>query len=256
MIHTHTITIVSQHIHYSDIVGFSSISTRLPPEQAILVIDQLHTLIDEAFSDTDIFIMERTSDGCVAVSGLIDPPKANERALTSSVVTINSHSSIGKIQDSYNESETVKNDPAYHADILATAALKLLSYSTKITVPLPDNSTLQLRIALHSGPCSAGVIGLQTTSGASRVPRYKLLGPTIQHLHMLCSYGLALQIRVSKQCQDLLVRRGGFLFERCPDCVIYKNRKPSESYWLVAKDNLPLKLPSLSDAISLSDYDI
>ncbi len=243
----------------SDVVGFSSISARLQPEQVILVIDQLHTLIEEAFTNSEIFIMERTSDGCIAISGLFDFKNETWKVATPSSITDSSYCSEINMDENLNDqkpSVAMEQSPAHYAEILATAALSLLSYSNKVLVPLPENRTLQLRIALHSGPCSAGVIGLQTTASASRVPRYKLFGPTMRHLQTLCSSSLALQVRVSKQCRDFLVMAGGYSFERCPDYTVVSNRKPLESYWLVAKDQLPLILPSLSDAISLQDYDI
>ena len=254
----------------SDVVGFSSLSARLPPEQVIHVIDRLHAIIDEAFTDSDIFVMERTSDGCIAVSGLTDCCEENSAILPPTPLSM-TDSSYGSEVDidlsndkpaeflrrkncrSHKEIEV--HPPSYYAEKLASAALKLLSYSTNIVVPLPENQTLQLRIALHSGPCSAGVIGLQTTTGTSRTPHYKLFGPTMRHLQTLCSSSLALQIRVSKQCRDLLMNRGGHIFERCPDYTLVSSQKPVESYWLVAKADLPLKLPSLNDAMPLHDYD-
>ncbi len=246
------------HTH-SDVVGFSSLSARLQPEQVILVIDQLHTLIEEAFTNSEVFIMERTSDGCIAISGLLDfKNEKRKEVATPSSITDSSYGSEINMDENLNDQKrsiTIEKSPAHYAEILATAALNLLSYSNKVSVPLPDNRTLQLRIALHSGPCSAGVTGLQTTAGASRVPRYKLFGPTMRHLQTLCSSSLALQVRVSKQCRDLLVIAGGYSFERCPDYTVVLNRTPLESYWLVAKDQLPLILPSLSDAMSLQDYD-
>ncbi len=256
MQHTHT------HAHpptHSDVVGFSSLAARLPPEQIVLIIDQLHTLIDEAFTDPNIFIMERTSDGCIAVSGLKDFKKEKRREIkTPSSMTDSSYGSDINMDEHLTKEKPIvinRQSPAQFAEHLATAALKLLSYSTKTSVPLPENRTLQLRIALHSGPCSAGVIGLQTTAGVPRVPRYKLFGPTIRHLKTLCSSSLALQVRVSKECRELLVNAGGYLFERCPDFTVVSDRKPLESYWLVARDQLPLVLPSLDDAMSLRDYD-
>ncbi len=216
--------------------------------------------MEEAFIEPNIFIMERTSDGCIAVSGLKNFEKEKQRQVkTPSSMTDSSYGSEINMNENLTEEKSmkvIKQSPAQYTEVLATAALKLLSSSTKITVPLPENQTLQLRIALHSGPCSAGVIGLQTISGVARVPRYKLFGPTIRYLKTLCSSSLALQVRVSKECRDLLMNAGGYSFERCPDFTVVSNKKPLESYWLVAKDNLPLVLPSLDDAMSLRDYDV
>lgn len=268
----------------SDIVGFSSLSSRLQPIQLIDVIDHLQALIDEVLIDKDIFIMERTSDGCIAACGLDETAANNNeqnRVMSPVSRTDSSYGSefdfdIGTVnwrstftstheqgQKSVRE-ETDLEQPsslkkprsaASYSAILATAALKLMSYSSRVKVPIPDNSQLQLRIALHSGPSSGGIVGLQTSvAGFSHIPHYKLFGPTLRYVSNLCHSGLALQIRVSKQCRNLLVG-GGFVFERSPDFMTWDNMQPIESYWLIGKEHLQLKLPSLDCAVSLTNYD-
>ena len=223
--------------------------------------------------------MERTSDGCIAVSGLVEFTKDEQSqrldtftplSMTDSSYGSEVHLDHGCQTNARLEELPAKlpneiagenlrvkpnKTPSYYAGVLSTAALKLMSFSSKISVPLSDSQQLQLRIAIHSGPCSAGVVGLQTSTGTSRVPHYKVFGPTVRYLRSLCSSGLALQVRVSKHCRDLLVEAGGYMFERCPDYMAWSNRKPIESYWLVAKEDMPLRLPSVNEAISLWDYE-
>ena len=250
---------------HSDTVGFASLTTRLQPQTVIKLVDHLHAIIDEAFCDRDIFVMERTSDGCIAVGGLVefttdDLIGGRETGGTISPLSM-TDSSYGSELDL--DHHHTKQDPAlpttelpsHYASLLATASLKLMSFSTRVAVPGSGNKQLQLRIALHCGPCSAGIVGLQTSTGATRIPHYKLFGPTVKHTNSLCTTGLALQIRVSKQCRDLLLKAGGFQFERCPDYMLSASRKPIESYWLVGKEGLSVKLPSLEQAVSLSEYD-
>lgn len=264
--------------YYSDVAGFSSLSSLLNPKELIDVIDQLQALIDDTFTNRDIFIMERTSDGCIAVSGLdediiVENPT---RALSPLSMTDSSYGSEIDLQlnntrkdistsGSPTKPETAFNKPSgdphqpklasYYAEILAMATLKLLSDSNKINVSLHSNRQLQLRIALHSAPCSGGVIGLQTSTIASHIPSYKLFGQPLRYTSNLCRTGLALQIRVSKPCRDLLTKCNGFHFERCPDYMMWETRKPIESYWLVGKDGMSIKLPSLECALSLSEYE-
>lgn len=256
---------------YSDVVDFSSLTARLQPLEVVTIVDHLHTLIDEAYSNSDIFIMEHTSGGCIAASGLVES-LAEERSGTMSPVSM-TDSSYGsefdleeaKKREQSSRSRTpqmstgplsdMKKHPSHYASLLATASLNLMSHSTRIVVPSSKTKQLQLRIALHSGSCSAGVLGLQNSTGASRIPHYKLFGPTIKHTNNLSATGLALQIRVSKECRDLLVTAGGFHFERCPDYLMWARRKPIESYWLVGRERLSLKLPSLDQALSLSEYE-
>ena len=238
-------------------------------------------IIDEVFVDKDVFIMERTSDGCIVASGLNETVSIDEqRSRVMSPISM-TDSSYGSEVDFDFESINWKSSThtegqksptkqldreqppiqkptsaASYAAILATAALKLMSYSSRVKVPLPNNSQLQLRIALHSGPCSGGVVGLQTSvAGPSHIPHYKLFGPLMQYVSKLCHSGLALQIRVSKQCRNLLVEEGGFMFERSPDYIAWDDVQPIESYWLIGKEDLQLKLPPLDRAVSLASYD-
>lgn len=251
----------------SDVVGFSALTARLQPQQVVTIVDHLHAIIDEAYSTRDIFIMEQSSDGCTAVSGLAEIAPEEQSGTTSPVsMTDSSYGSELDLNEQTTKTlKTVEKVPApvsemnkpasYYASLLATASLKLMSLSTRVVVPSSENKQLQLRIALHSGPCSAGVVGLPTSAGATCIPHYKLFGPTVKHTNNLCTSGLALQIRVSKQCRDLLVSAGGFRFERCPDYLMWARRKPIESYWLVGREELPLILPSLDQALSLSEYE-
>lgn len=288
------------HVYYdyallfdSDVVGFASLTARLQPQDIINLVDHLHAIIDEAFREKDIFIMEQHSDGCTAASGLVETyPEERTRTESQLSMTDSSYGSelfelesqemvsgpaaatepkcVPVISESEHKSthdtkESTGNDYAqrasHYAALIATASLKLMSYTTRVPVPCsvgPDleNRQLQLRIAIHSGPCSAGVVGLQTSTGMARIPHYKLFGPTVKFTNNLCVTGLALQIRISRQCRDLLLEAaGGFCFERCPDYTMWTSRKPIESYWLVRKEDLPIKLPPLDLALPLSEYE-
>lgn len=263
--------------HISDVVGFSFLVARLKPHQVVKIIDHLNALMDEAYSSEDIFIMERNSDGCTAAAGLTDTLREESSSLRDSSISL-ADSSYGsennmldfdsaegryrKMQQTNGEAATAPKNrsnntttASHYADQMATAVLNLASSSSRVSIPLLGRKQLQLRVALHSGPCSAGVLGLQSTPGSRQTPQFKLLGPTVRHVNSLCRTGLALQIRVSRQCKDLLTHCKGFQFERCPDYTAWANRKPVESYWLVGKSSLPVKLPSLDLAMPLSEYE-
>ena len=262
---------------YSDIAGFSSLASRLRPGEVVRIIDHFHTLVDEAFTHPDIFLMERSSSGCVAACSLVEgtggvaerPRSGAESQLSMT------DSSYGSVPDLNEETETWRHcttpskhihqqlpdskhihqpsnlhsqrssdsqrSPQYFASVLATAALTLMSNTAQIEIPNSEENG-----RLHSGPCSAGVIGLQTAGGnSSRIPHYKLFGVSLGHTRSLCLSGLALQIRVSKPCQELLASTGVFQFERYPDYTMWCSRRAIESFWLVGKKGIELSLPSL-----------
>lgn len=284
-------------LSYSDIVGFDGLTRHMAPHDVIRVVDQFHAIIDEAFSDKELFVVERTYHSCTVASGLTEhyeaPPKRHS-------ITSMSDSSYGSEPDlqldrnhTHSKDEPAAKSPAHHASLLATGVLKLLSSSTKVQIPTApavqphpratpitllhtrDTPTtqplvatptsqsrvatpttqLQLRAAVHSGPCSAGVVDLTLTNRTSHMPHFKLFGPTLAFARNLCSTGLSLQIRVSKQCHELLLKVGGFAFERCPDYKTRMNQKTVESYWLVERVGLALPLPSLEKALPLSEYE-
>ncbi len=264
-------------------VNFSTLTSLLTPKDAITLIDQIQAAIDECLSHHDIFIMERHTDGCVAVCGMIDCQEAGRNDTADSGRYTEVGTSVSQA-DSLYDSEIARSEfmatpiaknpkqtfdaasqlqasipPWSYASTLAMSVLKLMSISTDIHIPLvgKHQQQLQLRIAMNAGSCNSGIINLQTTSGTLRIPHYKLFGQTISDTAKLCSSGLALQIRVTKQCHKLLMNAGGFRFERCPD--FYSNAaesgKPVESYWLIGAEEFNYCLPSLDCAVSLSSYD-
>lgn len=247
---------------YSDVVGFSSLSATLKPHEVVTVLDHLYALIEEAFHDPDTLITERNSEKCVIVSGLdenmateVTPTNCYDSKSLSSMTDSSYGSDVEVTRVSTNKPPQVDLKTAsYYASIMACAALHLLSASSKVHIPLRGRKQLQLRLALHSGPCAAGVLGLQTTMEANRIPEFKFLGPTIHHIDMLCSTGLALQIRVSQDCKTLLDQSDGFLFERCPDYSASSDSKAVVSYWLIGQKKLPIKFPSLDLAMPLTEY--
>ena len=257
-------------------------SSKLLPQQVVNLIDHFHAMIDEAFRDEDIFIMERYVDGCIAASGLTDSGKqdskpssipgkvySSQRSLTMTPASTadSSYGSQLELEDLEADVDQHKDEhqpkkcsegkhwPSCFADKLATASLKLMNLTTVTRHRGIGDQQLQVRIALHAGPCTAGVVGLQTTASAVRIPHYKLFGPTLSALKKLTSTGLALQIRVSRQYRELLDEGGEFCFERCPDFPSWTPHKQIESYWLVGKKGLDIALPSLDLALSLSEYD-
>ena len=94
------ISLPSFYIHYnnSDVAGFSDLTSRLAPQEAVGVIDHLHALIDETFTHPDIFLMERTSSGCIAASGLVEAYPETQRSGAESQLSM-TDSSYGSVTD-------------------------------------------------------------------------------------------------------------------------------------------------------------
>lgn len=239
---------------HCDVVGFSRLAENLPPKDVVTMVDQLHVVTDEALADPSIFIMDRHSDGCIAACGLSPDSNRGKSQAQSSARDSGSHSLSSTKQ----------------AAVLATAALKLLSLSTKVCVPqaaskdeegvgggVAQPPLLQLRIALHSANVMGGIVGLNQSANVDshRVLKYRLFGPATDYVRMLCTTGLALQIRVSRQCHQLLKEDGSFAMEKSPDFHC-SNGQVIESFWLLQKNRLDIAIPPVEAAISLTEYEL
>ncbi|XP_071110449.1 uncharacterized protein [Haliotis cracherodii] len=110
-------------IYFSDIVGFTVISSKSSPMQVVDMLNMLYQAFDKQLELYDVYKVETIGDAYMVVSGL--PMRNGDR----------------------------------HAAEVACLALDLLDTISRLSIPHLPEETLRLRIGLNSGPVVAGVVG-------------------------------------------------------------------------------------------------
>jgi class 3 adenylate cyclase len=186
-------------VMFADITGFTAWSSVREPSQVFQLLEAVFSTFDRIAKKRRIFKVETVGDCYVAVAGLPDPRPDHAVVLCRFASVI-----MGEMKSLAERLETTLG---------------------------PDTGDLSLRIGLHSGPVTGGVLRGERA-------RFQLFGDTMNTAARMESTGKQGCIQVSTETAKQLVSYGkGAWLEKRSDNVSAKGKGDLETYWLViAKD--------------------
>jgi adenylate cyclase len=171
---------------FADVVGFTSLSQRLDSTQLVGLLGNLFSRFD----------------GIIAEYGL---------------------EKIKTIGDCYMAAAGIPEALPGHINRLAQAAIQMLAETSNIRAP--DGSNIAIRIGMHAGPVTAGVIG-----DAKYI--FDVWGDTVNTASRMESHGAAGRIQVTDTVYSALA--GDYDFEG-PQIIDVKGKGPTRVWFLLAR---------------------
>lgn len=161
---------------------------------------------------------------------------------------------VETIGDCYVAATGIPNAQPDHAVIMARFAQRCMLRLSDVTCQLVDSlgedtATLEMRIGLHSGATTGGVLRGQKA-------RFQLFGDTVNTAARMESNGVRGRIHVSQSTADALIAKGkGHWLSQRVDKVIAKGKGEMQTYWVnVTSDNAaPSRASAKTISISIDD---
>ncbi|KAL3939740.1 MAG: hypothetical protein SGBAC_005584 [Bacillariaceae sp.] len=179
---------------FADIVGFNAWSSAREPSQVFVLLETIHSEFDMLAYRYSMSRAESVGDSYVAVSGLPEPT----------------------------------DEHAVLACKFARSCLKKFQETTvKLEVTLgPDTADLALRIGIHSGQVTAGVM-------RGEASRFRLFGDTVGTADRMQNAGETNRIQLSSASADLLTKAGfeNWIMPR-EETIAVQGKGNMQTFWI------------------------
>jgi len=118
-------------------------------------------------------------------------------------------------------------------------ALDIVNSAAAFKITHMPGTSLQLRIAIHTGPVVSCIVGLST-------PRFYLYGDAMDVVSGIHSTSMSLRILVSATSAEMLEKAGGYKLE-CRGVTPVKGQGEMTTFWLLEKQGFK-KVPDMFKA--------
>ncbi|CAB9501057.1 Receptor-type guanylate cyclase gcy [Seminavis robusta] len=200
-------------VFFADLAGFTKWSSTRTPSEVFLLLETLYGAFDKIAKRLSIFKVETIGDCYVAVTGL--PRPQEDHAVIMTKFAANCIVKMNQIINSEN--------------LLLTLG--------------DDTSTLEMRVGMHSGPVTAGVL-------RGEKARFQLFGDTVNTASRMESNGQKGRMQVSQTTADLLIAAGKdrWLTAR-EDKVEAKGKGAMQTYWVDIVSDPSVRSSVLSSSV-------
>ena len=181
----------SATVCFTEIDAFNIIARSCDPMQLFELLNTMYKTYDARIDNNDVYKVETINDTYMVASGL--PVRNGDR----------------------------------HAVEIANLCIELLFITPGIMIMHNPTLRLKLKVGIHSGPVTAGVVG-------SKMPRYCLFGDTVNVASRMRSTGEPMRIQMSYETKMLLDNAGGYNSEMRGQVEV-KGKGNMDTFWLVSK---------------------
>ncbi|WZN67086.1 guanylate cyclase [Chloropicon roscoffensis] len=175
-------------ILFTDIVGFTSMSQTVAPQQVMEFLHELFLCFDDLVDmNPSLWKVETIGDAFMVASGL----------------------GVGETDSRRLESQSISSmlsERTTETSARAAIAFGRAAIGEAQSLTMPNGQQCQIRAGVHTGDVCSGVVG-------SRMPRYCLFGDTVNTASRMESSGVPGRMQISQATYDLVCDLGGFVFE-------------------------------------------